>query len=86
MNIRERHFGRLTDTEAESGEFTVDIDSFLRRLILFEQCIIETDRLKEIPSLIAVFGAKGFLELLDSGAVRFVCDAMTAGQAGRPQS
>jgi hypothetical protein len=41
--------------------------------------------LKEIPSLISVFGAKGFLALLESGAIRVVCDAMTAGQAGQTE-
>src|ERR1035437_5333187 len=85
MDIRERHFGRITTGASESGQLIVDVDVFIRRLLLFEHCITETDMLKEIPSLISVFGAKGFLALLESGAIRVVCDAMTAGQAGQTE-
>jgi hypothetical protein len=55
----------------------------VRRLILFEQCTIESIALKEVPALVATFGPDGLLKLLDSGAVRIVCDAMTAGQVGQ---
>jgi hypothetical protein len=52
-------------------------------LILFEQCTIESIMLKEVPALISVFGVEGLLRLLDSGAVRIICDAMTVGQIGQ---
>ena len=63
MDIRERHFGRISTGDAVEDKPVVDVDVLVRRLILFEQCIIETDRLKEIPALVAVCGARGLLEL-----------------------
>ena len=83
MDIRERHFGRLSVGASDTGLIFVDVDAFIRRLILFEQVIIQTDRMKEIPSLISAFGAKGFLTLLESGAIKVICDAMTAAQVGQ---
>ncbi len=61
----------------------VDVGALVRRLILFERCTVESIRLTEIPALVAAFGVDGLLELLDSGAVALVCDAMTAGQIGQ---
>jgi hypothetical protein len=83
MDIRERHFGRISADEIDGGNLAIDIDVVVRRLILFEQCLIETDMLKEVPALIDVFGARGLLELLNSGVVRVICDALTAGQVGQ---
>jgi hypothetical protein len=82
MDIRERHFGPIA-TQDGAGQMLVDIGALIRRLILFEQCTIESIGLKEVPALISVFGADGFLKLIDSGAVRIVCDLMTAGQVGQ---
>jgi hypothetical protein len=83
MDIRERHFGRIATEDGDPKTLVVDVGALVRRLILFEQCTIESIMLKEVPALIAIFGVRGFLTLLDSGAVRIVCDAMTAGQVGQ---
>jgi len=83
MDIRERHFGRIATEESGQGRVVVDVGALVRRLILFEQCTIESIMLKEIPALVSVFGADGLLTLLDSGVVRIVCDVMTAGQVGQ---
>lgn len=83
MDIRERHFGRIGAQEGNPAHIVVDVGALVRRLILFEQCTIESIALKEVPALIEVFGVGGFLKLIDSGAVRIVCDAMTAGQVGQ---
>ncbi len=83
MDIRERHFGRIATSDPETGHVVVDIGSLIRRLVLFERCTIESIALKEIPALISVFGADGLLNLIDSGSVQIVCDAMTAGQVGQ---
>ena len=83
MDIRERHFGRIAVQEADPEHVVVDVGALVRRLILFEQCTVESIALKEVPALIQVFGADGLLKLIDSGAVRIVCDAMTAGQIGQ---
>jgi hypothetical protein len=83
MDIRERHFGRIATPEGDRDHVVVDVGALIRRLILFEQCTIESIRLMEVPALISVFGVDGFLKLLDSGAVRILCDAMSAAQVGQ---
>jgi len=83
MDIRERHFGRIATEQGDPNHVVIDVGALVRRLVLFEQCTIESIMLKEVPALIAVFGVQGFLKLLESGAVRIVCDAMTAGQVGQ---
>lgn len=83
MDIRERHFGRIAREEGDPGHLVVDVGALVRRLVLFEQVTIESIALKEIPALITVFGGDGLLKLIDCGAVRVVCDAMTAGQVGQ---
>ena len=83
MDIRERHFGRIATEDGDADQVVVDVGALIRRLILFEQCTIESILLKEVPALIAVFGAEVLLKLVDSEVVRIVCDAMTAGQVGQ---
>jgi hypothetical protein len=83
MDIHERHFGRIAHEQGDSGHVVVDVGSLVRRLLLFEQCTVESIALKEVPALISTFGADGLLALIDSGAMRIVCDVMTAGQIGQ---
>lgn len=83
MEPRDHHLGRIATPVPGQDQVDVDVGALVRRLILFERCTIESNRLREIPSLVAAFGADGLLELLDSGAVRIVCDVMTAGQIGQ---
>lgn len=81
--IRERHLGRIASAAEPDMAVEVDVGALVRRLLLFEHCILESDRLKEIPTLIAVFGVQGLLDLLDDGALAIVCDASTIGEIGR---
>lgn len=82
--MREHHFGRIA-TQPPGQERSVDVDlgALVRRLILFETVTVESLRLMEIPSLVGAFGSGGLRELLDSGAVRIICDAMGTGQVGQ---
>lgn len=61
----------------------MDLGTLVRRLILFETVTIESLRLREIPFLVRAFGLEGLRELLDSGAVRIICDAMGTAQVGQ---
>jgi hypothetical protein len=84
VDIREHHFGSIA-SESPSQDLSVRIDlgALVRRLILFETVTIESLRLTEIPFLVGAFGAEGLRELLDSGAVRIICDSMGTGQVGQ---
>jgi hypothetical protein len=84
VDIREHHFGRIaSETPRQDGSIDVDLGALVRRLILFETVTIESLRLTEIPFLVGAFGAEGLRELLDSGAVRIICDSMGTGQVGQ---
>src|SRR3989442_1188631 len=83
MDIREHHFGPISTPVEGSEEVTVDVGALVRRLVLFEQCTLESIRLKEVPALVSAFGYGGFMTLIESGAVEIICDAMTAGQIGQ---
>lgn len=82
MELRDHHLGRIS-TPAPNGEVRVDVGSLLRRLLLFEQCTVESIQLKELPTLIDVFSYKGLTHLIESGDLRIIMDAMTAGQVGQ---
>jgi hypothetical protein len=84
VDIREHHFGPIaSEARGQDGSVDVDLGALVRRLILFETVTIESLRLREIPFLVGAFGPEGLRELLDSGAVRIICDAMGTGQVGQ---
>lgn len=55
----------------------------MRRLLLFDTFILSSTRLREVPSLVEIFGFSGLLSLLESGALRIQCEAITMGQTGQ---
>lgn len=83
MNIRERHIGPISRPIGDTEAVEVDVGALVRRLILFEHCTIESNLLKEVPSLIRVFGLNGFKVLLESKALSIVCDELRAGSIGQ---
>jgi hypothetical protein len=84
VDMREHHFGPIAaELPGPDGSVAVDLGALVRRLILFETVTVESIRLKEIPSLVGAFGATGLRELLESGAVRIICDAMGTAQIGQ---
>ena len=84
LDMRERHIGGITTRLPPDGsELEVDVGALVRRLILFEHCVLESDYLKEIPYLVAAFGYKGLRSLLSSGALSIICDYFAAGSVGQ---
>ena len=86
MDIRGRHIGPISRPIGDTEAVEVDAGALIRRLILFEHCIIESNRLKEIPSLLRVFGLGGFKALLESKALSIVCDELRAGSIGQHEA
>lgn len=84
MELRDRILAGVS-TMAPDGETveSVDVSALVHRLVLFEQVVLESTRLKEIPALVATFGADGLRELLQSGAMKIVCEAITVGSTGQ---
>jgi hypothetical protein len=83
MDIRERHFGPIATVKPNGKDISVNLDSLIRRLILFEHCYLESSLLREIPRMIEVFGYEGVMRLLDDKSFGIICDAMTAGSIGQ---
>ncbi|HXN24597.1 MAG TPA: hypothetical protein VOA41_17815 [Candidatus Dormibacteraeota bacterium] len=64
----------------------LDVEGFIRRLLLFDSYILYSVRLKEIGELVRHFGYEGTLMLLSSGAleIRCECAQFVEGQFSTP--
>jgi hypothetical protein len=73
MNPRRRVFGEVAkrDHTTVSG---IDVAALLRRLILFDEVIIRSVRLRELPFLVRTFGKSGILTAFESGVLRLSCE------------
>jgi hypothetical protein len=89
MELRDRFLGPIGRETGgdEEAPMTVDFGDLVRKLVLFDQIIVESHNLKE-PALVAQkFGYDGAKALLESGRVRLVNDMVWVadiGQAPRP--
>lgn len=61
----------------------VDLNSIIRRLILFDTYILKSFRLKEFPFLISHLGFDGTIQLLKSPAFEVHCEVLAVGQTGQ---
>ena len=61
----------------------VDFGALVRKLVLSDEIILESIRLREFPLLAQKFGYDGVTELLKSGRLRILCDALTVAQIGQ---
>lgn len=83
MDPRDRTLGPIATESPDDREIVVvDFGDLLRKLILSEQVILESNRFKEIPLLVQKFGYDGVTELLLSGRIRIHSDALTFGDVG----
>jgi hypothetical protein len=83
MDMRDHHLGRIVTVNTSGDGSQTDVGTLIRRLLLFDKCTVESNLLREVPDLVCAFGEDGLRELVDSGALSFVVDAMTAGQVGQ---
>jgi hypothetical protein len=78
---------RLIGTSAlfsPSGEvIDIDIEGFARRLLLFDQYVLTSVRLKEFPVLIRYLGYEGLRELLDAKLIEIRCECLQVAQVGQ---
>lgn len=83
MDIRNRIIGPCSTVNPETEEVAVDISTLALRLILCDLYILKSNRFLEMPHFIRAFGFDGTLALINSGAIKIHCDAMTVGQTGQ---
>jgi hypothetical protein len=78
LEITRRLLGSSAIVSQNSGDrditVSLDLDGFIRRLLLFDTYILYSVRLKEIPELVRTFGVPGTIDLLSSGALDIRCE------------
>jgi hypothetical protein len=62
---------------------SVDFGDLVRKLVVFEEVILDSPRLTEIPPLVEKFGYAGMKALLESRRLRIHAEAVTIGEIGR---
>jgi len=82
-NVRDRYIGPCFTQGSEGHPDQVDITTFLIRLLLFDQYIIQSNRLIEFNKLVDAFVYQGLRDLLSSGAIKVHCEAYLVGQTGQ---
>jgi len=83
MNFRRSVLGEIAIRSGVSFA-GVDVSSLLRRLILFDDVVIKSFRLREIPTLVRAFGKTGLADLLKSGTLKLACEfTVLAGDFSR---
>jgi len=81
MDLRSRLIAPLFRS-LDSGKKIFDVDSFVKRTILFDSYIIDSERLNEVPHIIRIFGFDGFLTLFESGSIKLNCHVKNTASLG----
>ena len=69
MSIHRNFFGNFS-RDSGDGTQIVDLQSFVNKILLFDEVILDSSSLKEIPSIIELLGVNGLLTLLESGVLK----------------
>jgi len=80
---RDRLFARAAVIGADNELLAVDLGAIVRRLLLFEEYILESVRLQEFPALVELLGPEAVIDLLDSRALRVSATAWTTAEVGK---
>lgn len=81
--LRDRLFAPAGDFLADQDRVEVDVGAFVRRLLLFDEYILDSTRMREIPDLVSVFGSSGVIALLESGALKILTEGTAPAQTGQ---
>lgn len=82
---RSRFLGRIAGEPGSDPDDSavVDFGDLIRKLILFDEVVIESHNLKEFAPLAQKFGYHGVKALLESGRVRFIKDLPLVAEFGQ---
>lgn len=83
MTIRSRLIGPCVIETQDPAEPAFDAAAFIHRLFLFDCYVLQSVHFRELPDLVRMFGASGVRTLLQVGALRAQCDAVSVGQMGQ---
>jgi hypothetical protein len=82
MELRDRLLAPIGVRDGDGTVVGADLGALVRRLLLFEQVVIDSYAMRELPPLITAIGPDAFVKLLDSGAVRIRADGWTFAETG----
>lgn len=82
IELRDRLLAPIGTRDADGNVIGADLGALARRLILFEQVVIDSFGMRELPPLITAIGPDAFVKLLESGAVAIRADGWTFGEIG----
>jgi hypothetical protein len=79
---RDRILAPVATRDAHGNVTGANLGALVRRLILFDQVLIDSYGMRELPALVDALGPEQFIQLLDSGAVRIRADGWVLGEVG----
>lgn len=86
MDIARRLLAPIAIQDRENRVISVDLASFVPRLLLFDTCILQSVWLQDVILLQHSFTPAGLSLLFESGALKFECPGFTFGQTGQALS
>ncbi len=82
LELRDRVLAPVA-IQDDAGEVVgANLGALVRRLILFEEVILDSYAMRELPALIDALGVQGFRALLESRALRIRADGWVYGEGG----
>lgn len=83
VDIRRRLMGASAVISPDGKITGVDIDGFVRRLLLFDRYVLVSVRLQEFPFFIDHLGFEGVRELLSENLLEIRCECLQLAQVGQ---
>jgi len=68
---------------SSGGVAKVDVSAFVIRLLLFDQYILQSNRLIEFTELVETLGYEALRDIFSCGAIKVHCEAYAVGQTGQ---
>lgn len=82
LEPRDRLLAPIAIRDRDGAVVGASFGALIRRLVLFEQVVIDSYGMRELPPLIGAIGPDSFVALLESGAVQIRADGRTYGEIG----
>lgn len=82
LELRDRLLAPIAIRDNDGNVVGANLGALVRRLVLFEQVVIDSYAMRELPALIETIGTGPFIDLLESGAVLIRADGWTYGEIG----
>jgi hypothetical protein len=79
---RDRILAPVATQDAKRNVTGANLGALVRRLILFEEVVIDSYGMRELPALIDALGPEQFIQLLESRAVLIRADGWVLGEVG----